>query len=172
MEKGYNQELSEKTYFLNICFAFEIYHKTNVSDQKHPIAEFKKLKDYFKKTIKDVAAKDWINSKLGLGNFPSFKDRLVHFKNELGATYYLDAETLINRIIHTRNSLVHSSSKSKYTITDDFELYLISITLETVIKGAILTKLGVESENVLKIYSETKRHIDHLVKRNNSEWLI
>lgn len=172
MEKAYNRELSDKTYFLNICFALEIYHKTNINDQKLTSEEFNEIKGYFRKNIKNKAAKDWIDSKLGFGNYPSFRDRLVHFKNEFGKIYYTDVETLINRIIQTRNSLVHSTSKSEYTITDELELFLIAVTIETVVKGAILKKLGVKQEDISKIYEQTKKYIDILLKRRKSELLF
>jgi hypothetical protein len=172
MEKAYNQELSNKTYFLNVCFALEVYHKNRVSNQKLSIKEFKKIKDYLKKNVKDPDAIDWINNKMGLGNQPSFRDRLSYFKNDMETIYYSDIETLINKIIYTRNSLVHSSTKSQYVVNDEFELHIISITLETVIKGAILKDLGIEQENRIKIYSEAKKYIDRIIKSNESQWVL
>lgn len=172
MEKAYNQELSYKTYFLNVCFALEVYHNNYINDQRLSKEEFKKIKDYLKETIKDLNVKVWIGNKLKLGNQPSFRDRLSYFKNDLSEIYYSDLEILFNKIIYTRNSFVHPSIKSQYIVTDEFELYIISITLETVIKGAILKDLGIEPENITRIYNEAKRHIDIIVKRNDSPWLF
>lgn len=172
MEKAYNQELSDKTYFLNVCFALEVYHNNYISNQRLSTEEFKKIKDYLNKNIKDPNVKDWIDNKIKLGNHPSFRDRLSYFKNDMAEIYYPDTETLINKIIYTRNSLVHSSIKSQYIVNDEFELHIISIILETVIKGAILKDLGVEQENITKIYSEAKIYIDNLIKRKDSLWLF
>ncbi len=172
MEKAYNHELSAKTYFLNVCFALEVYHNNYISNQRLSKEEFKRIKEYLNQTLKDPEVIKWVDNKIKLGNQPSFRDRLSHFKIELSEIYDSDSEILLKKIIYTRNSLVHPSIKSKYIVKDDFDLHLISITLETVIKGAILKDLGIEPENILKIFVEAKNHIDVLRRRNNSEWLF
>lgn len=166
MEKAYNQELSVKTYFLNACFALEIYHKNNICNQRLPEEEFKRIIDYLNEHNTDPYVKDWINNKIGLGNHPSFRDRLSYFKKEIGTINSSDLDTLLNKIIYTRNSLVHSSAKSKYIVKDEYELYLISLTLEIVVKAVILKDLGISQENIGKIYNEASIHIRNLLRRS------
>jgi hypothetical protein len=164
LEKAFNPDLSIKTYFLNVCFAIEVYHKNNISNQKLTTVEFKRIKDYLEDSIKDPLVKEWINNKLGFGNHPSFRDRLTYFKDEIESVYSSDIETLINKIINTRNSLVHSTAKKQFIVKDDFELYIISIILETIIKGFILRDMGIDDKSLGLLHDEAKKHIDRLLK--------
>jgi len=163
LEKASNPELSPRTYFLNVCFALEVYHKSNISNQKLSTKDFKTIKVYLRKVIKDKMAKEWITNKIGLGNHPSFRDRLVFFKSNFEAIYSDDVDTLINKIIHTRNSLVHSAAKKQYIVKDDYELYAISITLEVLVKRLILRDLGIENHSLDMLNIEAKRHIDRFL---------
>jgi hypothetical protein len=166
LEKAYNPDLSLKTYFLNVCFALEVYHKDNISNQKLSKKDFKTIKDYLKKVIKNEMVKDWINNKLGIGNHPSFRDRLNYFIPNFEAIYPNDIFLLINKIINTRNSYVHSTAKKQYIIKDDNELYLTSITLEVLVKNLILIDLGTSKKNIDLLNIEAKRHISRLLKKD------
>jgi hypothetical protein len=165
LEKAYNPDLSLKTYFLNVCFALEVYHKDNISNQKLSKEDFKTIKDYLKKVIKNKMVKDWINNKLGIGNHPSFRDRLNYFIQNLESIYPNDINLLINKIINTRNSYVHSTAKKEFIIKDDNELYSSSITLEVLVKGLILIDLGISNKNIDLLNNEAKRHISRFIKK-------
>jgi hypothetical protein len=171
MEKSFNPELSIKTYFLNICFALEVYHKNNINNQKFTTQEFNRIKNYLKHTIQDPTVKKWIENKLGNGNFPSFRDRLGYFDGDIKKIYNSDTDLLINKIINTRNSLVHSTAKRKFIIKNDSELYDTSLILETIVKRYILKDLGIPEENLQYIDKEAKtrvnRHMTHTNKTLN-----
>jgi hypothetical protein len=168
LEKASNPDLSLRTYFLNVCFALEVYHKNKISNQKLSTEDFKTIKDYLKIVIKDKMVKEWITNKIGLGNHPSFKDRLVYFRPNLEAVYSADVDLLINKIINTRNFLVHSTAEKQYIVKEDYELYSISITLEVLVKRLMLKDLGIKNSSLDLLNKEAKRHIDHFLRNKQA----
>lgn len=159
LEKSYNKDLSAKTYFLNMCFAIEIYHKNHFRKGKLKRTEFKKIKDYLLKVVKNKTAFAWLLNKFALGNTPSFKDRLIFYKIDLDNLTNSDSTQLINRIVLTRNSIVHSSSSSKKIINDEIELYFTALTIEAILKCLILNNLGLPLGKISGLKESFKKAI-------------
>ena len=62
--------------------------------------------------------------------------------------------------------VLRMGSTSELVIKDPLELYLVSLTLETIIKGNLLSIMGVEKENVGRMYSKTNEEIKRIIKVN------
>ena len=166
LEKSYNKDLSARTYFLNMCFAIEIYHKNHFKKGNLRQAEFSKIKSHLLKVVKNKCALKWLMNKFALGNNPSFKDRLVFYKNEFDRITNSDSTQLINKIVLTRNSIVHSSSSSKKIIKNDIEFYFTALTIEAILKCLILADLGLPIENIQGLKESSKKAIIDLNEIN------
>ncbi len=166
LEKANNEDLSTRTYFLNLCIALEILHKKYICNHRFDNDDFNEIKNHLCEVVKLKKAKAWIANKLALGNQPSLRDRLSYFKNELTSIYNVDSIELFKKIINTRNYIIHSAAKKEYVVKDPLELYLIALTLETTIKGNLLKMMGIEEENIQKMYSKAHEEIIRLIRIN------
>lgn len=166
LEKYFQTGLSRETYFLNSCFAIEIYHRRFKKNQRLPKADFKKIKDGI---ISKLDTPDEINlfeNKLAYANEPSFKERLESLKEDFQIILPLtiDMDSYIKQIVNTRNNIVHRSS-SKNTLSG-LDIYYASVHLEALTKLCIYRELGFSQLHVSKMFVLTRERIDGIYKLN------
>jgi hypothetical protein len=166
LEKYFQTGLSRETFFLNSCFAIEIYHRRFKKNQRLPKAEFKKIKDGI---ISKLDTPDEINlfeNKLAYANEPSFKERLESLKEDFQIILPLtiDMDNYIKQIVNTRNNIVHRSS-SKNTLSG-LDIYYASVHLEALTKLCVYRELGFSQLHILKMFVHTREQIDGMYKLN------
>jgi hypothetical protein len=166
LEKYFQTGLSRETFFLNSCFAIEIYHRRFKKNQRLPKADFKKIKDGI---ISKLDTPDEINlfeNKLAYANEPSFKERLESLKEDFKIILPLtiDMDSYIKQIVNTRNNIVHRSS-SKNTLSG-LDIYYSSVYLEALTKLCIYRELGFNQSHILKMFIHTREQIDGMYKLN------
>lgn len=160
LEKYFQARLSRETYFLNSCFAIEIYHRRFRKNSKLPTSEFKKLKKAIIDKLETQQEIDFFKDKLSYANEPSFRERLLSFKEYFPQILNdnLDYDDFIKKVVLTRNYIVHRGS-SENTISG-LELYYASIYIEALTKWCIYKEIGFTTEQLKTMFEYTREHIN------------
>lgn len=166
LEKYFQSRLSRETYFLNSCFAIEIYHRRFKKNNKLPTIEYNKQKKEIINKLESELEIDFFKSKLAYANEPSFRDRLTSLKKEFQFIIPddINLDDFIKQVVLTRNYIVHRGS-SKNTITG-IELYYASVYLEALTKWCIYTEIGFQENQLLSMFEYTKEHISGMFSLN------
>jgi hypothetical protein len=166
LEKYFQANLSKETFFLNSCFAVEIYHRRFKKNYKLPSSEFKKLKKSIIAKLETPLEIDFFKEKLSYANEPSFRERLNSLKEEF---YWIlsdniDLDDFIKKVVLTRNYIVHRSS-SKDTVSG-LELYYTSVYIEALTKICIFKELGFSHEDIQTMFSNSRDQIESMFNLN------
>jgi len=148
LEKTSNNNLSIENFFLNNCFSIETFHRRFRNYKLFQKSEFKEIKEKLFSNNLDKDIKKLIESSLAHINEPNFRNRLNDFKSEFDVLLPNEwiADDYINRIVKTRNYLVHRSSKKN--VFDEFEMKFAAMFIESIVKVNIFRTLGIE-ENII-----------------------
>ena len=166
MEKYTFIKLTVETYFLNTCFAIETFHRKNRTNKVFSETEFKKIKKGIRAKLETQEEIDLFNDKLIYANEPTYKSRLISLKSEFSAITIdgFDIDDYIDRIVKTRNYLVHRGSKTN--TFSNIKLYYASVYLETLTKYCIMEKIGFEKDYLKKVFANSGKNIDQIYKLN------
>lgn len=166
LEKYFQSRLSRETYFLNSCFAIEIYHRRFRKNNKLPSAEFKKLKKSIIEKLETPQEVAFFKDKLSYANEPSFRERLLSFKEYLLFILpkNIDGDDFIKKVVLTRNYIVHRGS-SENTISG-LELYYASIYIEALTKWCIYKEIGFTDHQLLSMFEHTSEYIHGIFSLN------
>ncbi len=158
LEKSVNTGLSRENFFLNSCFALETFHRNFQDYSLMPQGEFRKLKE---KLLKDLNPEEteFVKNRLSHFNSPSFKERLLAYKEDFISLIPLDfdVEKYITTIVRTRNFLVHRSSQK--TVFDSFDLLYAAIYIEGIAKFQILKFLEVDGKLIQQEYKKMQEDL-------------
>lgn len=166
LEKYFQPKLSLESFFLNSCFAIEIFHRRFKKNERYSKAEFRRIKKEILSNIKDEEANKFFNDKLAYANEPSFRERLESFTEDFQMLlpHSFDSNDFIKRIVNTRNHIVHRSS-SKGVISG-LELYYASFYLEAITKLCVFRELGFNQSHILEMFSNSRDQIESMYKLN------
>ena len=166
LEKYFQARLSRETYFLNSCFAIEIFHRRFKKNNKLPTAEYKKLKKSIIDKLETPQEIAFFKEKLSYANEPSFRERLMSFKEYFPHILNdsIDCDDFIKKVVLTRNYIVHRGS-SKNTISG-LELYYASMYIEALTKWCIYKEVGFTDHQILSMFEHTKEHISGMFGLN------
>lgn len=171
MEKYTFIKLTVETYFLNTCFAIETFHRKNRTNKVFSGTKFRKIKDGIRAKLQTQEEIDLFNDKLIYANEPTFKNRLISLEPEFNAITInsFKIDEFIERIVKTRNYLVHRGSKKNIFSTT--ELYYASIYLETLTKYCIMENIGFEKDYLKRVFANSGKNIDQIYKLNSDKCL-
>lgn len=166
MEKYTFIKLTVETYFLNVCFAIETFHRKNKINKILSDAEFKKIKNGIRSKLETEDEIKLFNDKLIYANEPTFKERLLSLELEFNFIISSDIniKDYITKIVRQRNYLVHRDSKKE--IFSSLELYYASVYIETLTKFCIMTEIGFSEEYLKIIFSNTGNKINQAYEFN------
>jgi hypothetical protein len=166
LEKYFNPKLSLESFFLNSCFAIEIFHRRFRKNERYSKAEFRRIKKEILSNIKDEEANKFFNDKLAYANEPSFRERLESFIEDFQMIlpHSFDINDFIKRIVNTRNHIVHRSSSKG--IISGLELYYASFYLEAITKLCVFRELGFSQSHIDTIFSNSRDQIESMYKLN------
>lgn len=166
LEKYFQDRLSRETYFLNSCFAIEIYHRRFKNNNKLPTSEFKKLKKAINDKLETPQEIAFFKEKLSYANEPSFRERLKSFEEYFPFILPddIDSNDFIKKVVLTRNFIVHRGSSEK-TISG-LELYYASIYIEALTKWCIYKEIGFTAHQMLSMFEYTREHINGMFGLN------
>lgn len=166
LEKYFQTKLSTESFFLNSCFAIEIYHRRFKKNERYTKAEFKIIKKEILLNIENEEANNFFKEKLAHANEPSFRERLESLVEDFKLVLPLttDSSNLIKEIVNTRNHIVHRSS-SKGVISG-LELYYVSFYLEALTKLCIFKELGFSQWHILTMFSNSRNQIESMYNLN------
>lgn len=159
LEKSINNKLSNENYFLNICFSIETFHRRFKNYRLFDKAEFKSIRKEILKSIEKSDVEELISNNLAHINEPNFRKRLFDFKSDFVEVLPKEwnIEEYINKILKTRNYLVHRSSKKK--IFDEFDMLYASIFIETIVRINIYRVLGIKKDFLENLLIDTGKKI-------------
>lgn len=166
LEKYFQDRLSRETYFLNSCFAIEIYHRRFKNNNKLPTSEFKKLKKAIIDKLETHQEIAFFKEKLSYANEPSFRERLKSFEEYFPFILDddMDYDDFIKKVVLTRNFIVHRGS-SENTISG-LELYYASIYVEALTKWCIYKEIGFTVHQMLSMFEYTRGQISGMFGLN------
>lgn len=166
LEKYLQAKLSLESFFLNSCFAIEIYHRRFQKNERYPKAEFRRIKKEILSNIKDEEANKFFEEKLAHANEPSFRERLESLSEDFQMVLPLtmDTNSLIKGIVNTRNHIVHRSSSKG--IISGLELYYASFYLEALTKLCVFKELGFSQRHILTMFSNSRDQIESMYHFN------
>jgi hypothetical protein len=168
LEKYTFIKLTVETYFLNTCFAIETFHRKNKNNRVLSESKFNKIKKGIRAKLETQEELDLFNDRLIYANEPTFKNRLLSLKEEFQIVTIdnFDIDNYINKIVKTRNCLVHRESKAG--TFNDSEMYYASVYLETLTKYCLMQNLGFDEELLLKIFKSSGERINQFYEINLS----
>lgn len=165
-EKKHNRELSRESYFLNSCFAIEIFHRRLYNGTEYSKDTFREILKNIFESIEDKNVLSFIKSKLQYANESSFRKRLKFFEDDLLRILpeSVNVSSFISKVIDTRNYLVHRSSK-KNTF-EGLELFFASKYIESVLRIHFLKTIDCPTSILMESYSFAKDNLYELYKLN------
>lgn len=133
-EKIYNKGLSRENYFLNSCFSIEIFHRRFHNCYEYPEETYNEKLDNLCKDSEDVDFIKLIKGRLQFANEYSFRKRLKFFKDDFIKVLpkSLTVNNFIDKVVNTRNYLVHRSSEKN--VFEGIDLYYASKYIESVLR--------------------------------------
>ncbi|OAB28781.1 hypothetical protein SAMN05444395_102521 [Flavobacterium fryxellicola] len=166
LEKYFQDRLSRETYFLNSCFAIEIYHRRFKNNTKLPSSEFKKLKKAIIDKLETPQEIAFFKEKLSYANEPSFRERLKSFDDDFPFILpdNINTDDFIKKVVLTRNFIVHRGSPEG-TISG-LELYYASISVEALTKWCIYKEIGFTENHLLSMFQYTREQINRMFGLN------
>jgi hypothetical protein len=168
LEKYTFIKLTVETYFLNTCFAIETFHRKNINNKVLPKSFFDKIKKGIRAKLETQEEMDLFNDRLIYANEPTFKNRLLSLKKEFQIVTIEDfnIDDYINKIVKTRNYLVHRGSNS--SIFNASEMHYASVYLETLTKYCLMQNIGFDKELLRKIFKSSGERINQFYEINLS----
>lgn len=168
LEKVYYPSLSSENRFLNSCFAIESFHRIFNKTTIFKKSEFREIKNSILETIDRQDIRQWFVDKNSHTNEPSFKARLIDFKQyfDLILPEKTKTDNYIRAIVKTRNSLVHKNF-DKNALTG-VNLSYCSIYLDTIVRACTFEKLGLEAQLVNTFLTKSKYTIEGFWVLNKS----
>lgn len=165
-EKAHNRELSSESYFLNSCFAIEIFHRRMYDGTEYPKATFNEIMKTIHDSIENKSVNTFIKSKLQYANELSFRKRLKSFKEDFLKILPESVEVthFISKIVNTRNYLVHRSNNND--IFKGIELFYASKYIESVLRIYFLKKINCPTNIIIESYSYAKNNLYELYNLN------
>ena len=169
----YSREFVE-TEFLNRARELESYHRFFVENpSSHGIVNYVKNNDEERITKERNLIVDYINETIPKADRDYFIDRIDYTKEmtfgdridcllknlpeklseKLGLKDNPDGQLQLKRqIVHTRNYFTHrdDSKKYKHAVFQPYDLYTLTIKLETILQYYCLVEMGIQSELVSK----------------------
>lgn len=166
LEKYFHPKLSLESFFLNSCFAIEIFHRRFKKNNRYSKPEFKRIKNEILSKIDDLEVKSFFENKLAHANEPSFRERLESLNDDLKLVlpYTIDSNELIKSIVNTRNNIVHRSSCKG--VISGLELYYASFYLEALTKLCVFKELGFNQNHINAMFTNTREQIESMYHLN------
>ena len=143
MNSSIEPNLNNEINFLNICFAIESFHREFIGNKVFDDDEFKRRKNIIKEKGFDKEIQNWIMQKMKYANEPSFRTRLKEFNNYFDILFNKNSKQIIDKIIETRNYLVHRDQKTNKVLEGIDLLYIVGY-LEGILRIKIFESLGLK----------------------------
>lgn len=160
--------ISRENFFLNNCFAIEIFHRRFKNYKLFGKSEFKSFKQKLLANIEKDDKYKLVENSLAHINEPNFRARLSDFSKEFEIVLedVWEYRSFINKTVKTRNYLVHRSSDKDVFEKD--EMLLASYVLESITKYSIFKILTIE-DNICDQYLMTT---GNLIRKWSSKMMV
>lgn len=148
--------------FLCLVQALEAYHRRTVSNEE---ITKQKHKERIASILNTVPAehKKWLQGKLVYSNEPNLRNRLKDICEIFSSTtnaLISDRKYFVNKVVDTRNFMIHHDPKLKEGSVEGKELFIISEKLRIMIEMCLMKEIGFRLEEIDSLIC--KRYTDRL----------
>jgi ApeA N-terminal domain 1/Apea-like HEPN len=155
----FNPHLYLEVQFLNLVHAIESYHSRTMRDYDLPEKEFEKRKKIIIDSVPNDY-KDYVESKLS-SNRPNLAKRLgeVFGKcTEVISNFVKDTGSVIDKVVKTRNYLIHRNPKLKSEAAKGDELIILTQKLKILIEICLLNELGFTFAEIKNLFLKNSQY--------------
>lgn len=153
----YNPQMYLQHRFLSLIQAIESYHRRVMKNHELPEQEHNKRIEEVLDAVPEEHKK-WLKVKLAHSNEPTLRRRLKEiFDNypKVVNKFIRDKKSFIQKVVHTRNYLIHYDLKSKKRVAEWEELYHVTQKLKILIEACLLTVLGFSADEIKDLFSRS-----------------
>ena len=172
----YDHDMYLEYKFLSLVQAIEAYHRIThkgfdkyINEKKYKNI-LKELKSKVDDTIEDSSFRKALYNRLEYGNEYSLRERFKELFRENFIEVFKIPEPKINRfidkVVNTRNYLVHQDTQLKNKSFHDEEYINANVILKTLIEVILLKELGFENKKIELFYQKKIKHNNLIFKFN------
>ena len=172
----YDHDMYLEYKFLSLVQAIEAYHRIThkgfdkyINEKKYKNI-LKELKNKIDDTIEDSSFRKALYNRLEYGNEYSLRKRLKELFRENFIEVFKIPEPKVNRfidkVVNTRNYLVHQDTQLKNKSFHDEEYINTNIILKTLIEVILLKELGFTNKKIETFYQMKIKHNNLTLKFN------
>jgi hypothetical protein len=156
----YNPKQYSEHLFLSLVYALESYHRTAFRNYELPNKEhIQRIKKILDST--SLKYQNWLEEKLKYSNEPSLRKRLTEIFNryaEIITDYVKGKKGFIDKVVKTRNYLLHGDPNLKRNACKGKELAYITQFLKILLEISLLTEIGFSTQEMKNLISRNKRY--------------
>jgi len=159
----YNGDLYLRFQFLSLVMALEVYHRRmirneDISREKHE-KRIRRILD----NIPNEQDRKWLQEKLKYSNEPSLRKRLRDIYKKLKGIEFIKSiipneKKFIDKVVNTRNYLVHYDLSLKDKALRGEKLYWLTQKLRVMVEMCLLKELGLSDETINNIYEQNIKY--------------
>lgn len=160
----YNPRMYLRHRFLSLIHAIESFHQRIYGGGYLSDEDYKKVYNALVNAIPDGIKRDFRDSlkgKLKYGHNFSLRKRLKEILDkyqEIVSDFIKDKNGFINKVVDTRNYLVHYDQKLKDKAASGEELFRLVQKLKIMVEICLLTELGFGSKEIKALFSKNRRY--------------
>lgn len=151
----YNPKMYLQHRFLSLIQAIESYHRRVKKNYELPEQE------HNKRIVKILNAvpeehKKWLEVKLAYSNEPTLRRRLKEILDnypKIVNKFIRDKESFIQKVVDTRNYLIHYDAILKERSVETEEIYHVAQKLKILLEACLLTEIGFGLDEIKKLFS-------------------
>jgi len=148
----YNSGIHLEHKFLNLILALEAYHRKTKENFELPEDKFKDMLDEIVNFVPEKY-KSWLREKLNYSNEKNLRRRLKEIMDEFSyaISLFIQDENIkhfIDKVIKTRNYLIHKDDKIEKNVAKDKELFYLVEKLKLIVEICILKELGFTQDEI------------------------
>ena len=148
----YNSGIHLEHKFLNLILALEAYHRKTKENFELPEDKFKDMLDEIVNLVPEKY-KSWLREKLNYSNEKNLRRRLKEIMDEFSyaISLFIQDENIkhfIDKVIKTRNYLIHKDDKIEKNVAKDKELFYLVEKLKLIVEICILKELGFTQDEI------------------------
>jgi hypothetical protein len=157
----YSPRMYLEHQFLNMVQATESYHRRRHTNQVLPEVEHRNRIDSILATSEE-RYREWLAEKLKWSNEPSLRHRireLIEIADGVISALAPDKEPFIQKVVDTRNFLVHQDPCLEDKAAEGAELYRLTQTLSFLVQTCFLRELGLSPERCVELFRKNRRYV-------------
>lgn len=174
----FNDKMYIENIFLNLVSCLESYHRRRFGGKYLQDEKYEEFTKSIKSSLPQIADPKYSDLKtkfihgLKYGNELSLRNRLkliVEDNNHILSKYIKNLGQFIDKVVDTRNYRTHfDKDLERKGISDTKEFYWYNVKLEMIVEICIFKELGLNNDEIEKIFSRNQKYNFMLSQSNSS----